>query len=80
MDIQTLTGFFMWCTIINGGMLIFWSIMLMLTPDLVYRIQSKWFPVPRETFNVIIYAFLGLMKIVFLVFNVVPYIALRIVG
>ena len=80
MDIQTLTTFFMWCTIINGALLLFWTLMCMFGPDLVYRTQSKWFPFPRETFNVVIYSFLGLFKIVFLVFNVVPYVALLIVG
>jgi len=38
------------------------------------------FPLPRGTYNVIIYAFLGLFKIVFLVFNVVPYVVLLIIG
>jgi hypothetical protein len=80
MDIQTLTAFFMWCTIINGALLVLWSILCMFAPDLVYRTQNKWFPLPRETFNVVIYSFLGLFKIVFLVFNVVPYVALLIVG
>ena len=80
MDIQTLTTFFMWCTIINGGIFILWSIFLVLTPDFIYSIQNKWFPIPRETYNVIIYSFLGLFKIVFLVFNVAPYVALLIVG
>ena len=80
MDIQTLIRFFMWCIIINGALLVFWTTMCILTPDLVYRTQSKWFPIPRETFNVVIYSFLGLFKIVFLVFNVVPYVALLIVG
>ena len=80
MDIQTLTAFFMWCTIINGSILILWSVFCVFTPDLVYRIQSKWFPIPRETFDVIIYSFLGLFKIFFLVFNVAPYLALLIVG
>ena len=80
MDIQTLTTFFMWGTIINGAFLAFWITMCILTPDLVYRTQSKWFPIPRETFNVVIYSFLGLYKIVFLVFNVVPYVTLLIVG
>jgi hypothetical protein len=47
---------------------------------LVYRMQSKWFPISRETFNVVIYSFLGLFKIVFLVFNLVPYVVLLIVG
>ncbi len=80
MDIQTLTTFFMWCTIVNGALLVLWTTMFILAPDLVYRTQSKWFPIPRETFNVVFYAFLGLFKIVFLVFNVVPYVALLIVG
>ncbi len=80
MDIQTLTTFFMWCTIINGALLVLWTTMCMVVPDLVCRAQSKWFPIPRETFDVVIYAFLGLFKILFLVFNLVPYLALLIVG
>jgi hypothetical protein len=80
MDIQILTAFFMWCTIINGALLVFWTIMCIAAPDLVYRTQSKWFPIPRETFNVVLYSFLGVLKILFLVFNVVPYVALLIIG
>jgi hypothetical protein len=80
MDIQILTAFFMWCTIINGALLVLWTIMCIAAPDLVYRTQSKWFPIPRETFDVILYSFLGVFKILFLVFNVVPYVALLIVG
>jgi hypothetical protein len=80
MDIQTLTAFFMWCSIINGSFLVIWSLLCMLAPDLVYRIQSRWFPMPRETFGVVIYSFVGLYKIFFLVFNLVPYVALLIIG
>ncbi len=80
MDIQTLTKFFMWCTIINGSILALWTLFCMFTPNLVYRTQSKWFPIPRETFDILIYSFLGLFKIFLLVFNVVPYVALVIVG
>ena len=80
MDIQTLTSFFMWCTIINGGLLIFWTLACMFAPELVYRTQKRWFPIPRETFNVVIYSFLGAFKIFFLFFNAVPYAALLIVG
>jgi hypothetical protein len=80
MDIQALTGFFMWCTIINGTLLLFWTMMCFLAPDLVYSTQNKWFPIPREAFNVVMYSFLGLFKIFFLVFNAVPYVALLIVG
>ncbi len=82
MDIQTLTRFFMWCTIIDGAMFVLSATMLMLSPvsDLVYRIHSRWFSISRETFNVAIYSFIGFFKIIVLVFNVVPYVALLIVG
>ena len=80
MDNRALTEFFMWCTVINGSLLILWITMCVVAPDLVYRTQNKWFPIPRETFNVVIYSFLGLFKILFLVFNLVPYVALVLVG
>ena len=80
MDLQTLTTFFMWCTIVNAGLLVLWTVFCVFAADLVYRTQSRWFPIPRETFNVVIYSFLGLFKIVFVVFNLVPYVALLIVG
>lgn len=76
MDTQTLTSFFMWCTVINGSLLLLWTTSYLLAPNLVYKTQSKWFPVPRETFNVVYYAFIGLFKIFFLFFNLVPYLAL----
>ncbi|MDY6881573.1 MAG: hypothetical protein V2J25_05225 [Desulfatiglans sp.] len=80
MGIPTLTAFFMWCTIINGGMLILWTGFCLFAPKLVYRTQSKFFPISEDTFHVIIYSFLGLFNVVFLVFNVVPWIALLIIG
>jgi len=80
MDLQTLTTFFMWCTIINGGLFILWGAFCAFAPDLVYRTQNKWFPMSRETFRVVIYSFLGLFKIFLLIFNVVPYVVLLIMG
>jgi hypothetical protein len=80
MDIQTLTSFFMWCTIINGGVFVYWATICMVAPDWLYGMQSRWFPIPRESFDVAIYAFLGGFKMLFIVFNLVPYLALLIVG
>lgn len=80
MDIQTLTSFFMWCTIINTGFLLFLALIFMLTPDLAYRMQSRFIPISRETFNIAFYSFIGLFKVFVLVFNVVPWIALLILG
>jgi hypothetical protein len=76
MDIELLVAFFKWCTLFNGSLLLFWAAMCVFIPDTVYRLQSKWFPMSRDHYNLAMYAFLGLFKIVFLVFNVVPLLSL----
>ena len=76
MDIQALTTFFMWCTVIDGGILVVWTLLFTFVPDTIYRLQNRLFPIHRETYNAVIYSFLGLFKVLFLVFNLVPYLAL----
>jgi len=51
----------------------------MLAPDLIYLMQKFWFPISGETFDLAFYSFIGLFKIIFLFFNLVPYIALLII-
>ena len=80
MDIQAVTDIFMWCTIINGGLFAFSVVMLVFARDFVYAVQSRFFPIPRDKFDVIIYAFIGVFKIIFICFNVVPWIALLVVA
>jgi len=79
MNNKKLAAFFMWCTIINGGLLVLAIIIGIIGLDLVYGVQGKLFQIPREAFNVVYYSFLGLYKIVWLVFNAVPYVALLII-
>jgi hypothetical protein len=80
MTIEILTAFFMWCTIINAALLIFSSLMILAVSDWIYSIHSKIFSLSREAFNIIIYSFLGFFKIMVFVFNLVPWIALLIIG
>lgn len=80
MDIQTLTSFFMWCSIINIGILFFLALIYMLVPNLAYQLQSKFIPISRQTFDIVFYSFIGFFKVVVLVFNVVPWIALLVIG
>jgi hypothetical protein len=79
-DIGILTALFKWCSIINGSLLLFWTLMWMLFPGLVYKTQSRWFPIPREQFDLAMYKFIGMFKVLFLVFNLVPYMALLIIA
>lgn len=80
MDILTVRTFFLWCTIINGVILIGSSLVCIFVRDWLYPVHSRFFDIPRETVNTMCYSFIALYKILFLVFNLVPYIALLIIG
>lgn len=78
MELSTVMAFFQWCTLLNGSLLLLWAAWCVFAPDLLYRMQTRWFPMSRETFNVVTYAFLGVFKLFFVVFNLVPFLALSI--
>ena len=80
MVIETLTRFFMWCTILNFALLILTSLMCVCAKDWAYGMHSKLFGISREAFNIAIYSFLGVYKIFIFVFCLIPYIALLIIG
>ncbi len=79
LNIQSLTAFFKWCSIINIGLFAVSVIMILAASDFIYAMHGPWFHLPREAFDVTIYALMGAYKIVILVFNLVPYVALRMI-
>ena len=78
MTIETLTGFFMWCTIIGGGLLVFSSLLCMALKNVIGNLHGKMFGMSPETVKPIVYGYIGLFKILWFVFSVVPWIALLI--
>lgn len=80
MNIALLKEFFMWCTIINLGLLIWSAFMCMACKGFIQRVHGKMFGLSPEAINSVIYGFLGLYKIVFIVFVLVPWIALSIMS
>ena len=79
MRVDVLSGLLGWCSIINIGLLLWWFLMLMFAHDFVYRLHTKWFKIPRETFDTIHYAAIAFYKIAIFIFNIIPYFALQIV-
>ena len=80
MDIAILQTFLMWCSIINICLLLLGFVLWLLISDRIYALHGRWFPMPRETFNALFYALLGLYKIIIFVFNIVPWIVLAIIA
>ncbi|MBU4304076.1 MAG: hypothetical protein KJ893_00395 [Candidatus Omnitrophica bacterium] len=69
-----------WCSVINIGLLLWWFLFFTFAHDWIYRMHGKWFKIPVEKFDSIHYAGMAFFKICIFLFNIAPYIALRIVS
>lgn len=79
MELQKLTDFFKWCTIINGGVYVFFLAFCIFAPDFIYQVHSAMFSITRETYDIAIYAFVGLYETLFFIGSIVPFVALLII-
>ncbi|MBN2189697.1 MAG: hypothetical protein JW728_00610 [Candidatus Aureabacteria bacterium] len=80
MTVDTLRAALGWCSIINIGMLLWWSLFFIFARDWIYKIHSRWFKLTPEKFDAIHYSGMAFYKICIFIFNVVPYFALLIAG
>ena len=80
MDIDSIRAFFMWCTILNFALLSLSSLACIFFGDFSYRMNHKFFSISRQEFNIMLVSFIGLYKLFVIVFNLIPYVALVIVG
>ena len=80
MTVEIIRDVLAWCSVINLGLLLFWWLWFMLAHDFMYRFHGRWFKLSVEKFDTINYALIGFFKIGIILFNIVPYLALRIVG
>jgi len=69
-----------WCTLINLGILLWWFLFYTLAHEWVYSFHGRWFKLSKEQFDIIQYGGMAVFKIGIILFNLVPYIALRIVS
>ncbi len=80
MNIEIVRNFLLWCTVINYGMILVWFLFFMLAHNRMYSLHSRWFRLNAEQFDAIHYTGMAIYKIGILLFNLIPYVALCIVG
>lgn len=78
MNIEILKEFFGWMTLINLGFYMWTAIMCVVCKGCMSRIAGKMFGVSEATGKAIIYGYVGMYKLLFMVFNLVPWLALTI--
>ena len=80
MTFELVRGMLMWCTVINFGLLILWFVGFVVARDWIRRLHGKWFKLSEVSFDATHYAGMAIFKLLIFVFNLVPYVALLIVG
>lgn len=78
MNIETARKAFLWCTVIDYGIILVWFLFFILAHDVMYRLHGRWFHLSIEQFDMLHYAGMSIFKIGILLFNLVPYVALTI--
>jgi hypothetical protein len=80
MTLELTRSFLLWCTVLNYGILLVWFLAFASAHDWMLRLHGRWFRLSREQFDALHYAGMSVYKIGILLFALVPFIVLSIVG
>ena len=78
--LSELTEFFGWASIINISFLFLAALSLVLMRDFIVSIHSKLLNISKEELPTLYFNYLANYKVVSLVFFLIPYISLKIMG
>ncbi len=78
MTLEVFTSFLAWCTLINLVFLLIWFFFLTAGSGWMRRMHGKWFALSEEGFAAIHYKMLAYFKLLWVFFNLTPYLVLRL--
>ncbi|MBV9241533.1 MAG: hypothetical protein JO314_05955 [Acidobacteria bacterium] len=78
MTVEVLKRTLAWCTVINYVVLIVWFVAFIFAHDWLRDLHTRWFRLSPDQFDLAHYMGMAIYKIGILLFNLVPYLALRI--
>lgn len=80
LNLETLTTFFGWCSVINFGILIITTLLLSVARGLITNIHSKLMGVEKGNLANVYFEYLANYKIAIFMLNIVPYFALKLMA
>jgi hypothetical protein len=78
--INELTVFFGWCSVISMVFLVFAGLSISLFKGFIINVHSKILSIPPSELPILYFKYLANYKVVILIFNLTPYIALKLMG
>ena len=80
MNMMQLSDFLLYSLLINYGILIIWLVVFVFAKDWMKRLHGQWFKLSDQQFDAVHYGGMAVYKIGVLLFNLVPFIALKMLG
>jgi len=78
MTTEFFTTFLAWCTLVNLVILVLWWLILLAVGGWMRRLHGKWFGVGEEALAATHYTVLAHFKVLWVIFNLTPYLVLRL--
>ena len=80
MNVDAVAEFLGWCTVISFGVMTIQSLAILSLRDWMTRLHARMFRLDEDSLRRSYFQYLALFKIAVIVFNFVPYIALKIMA
>ena len=80
MTVAALLEFFLWTTVIHFAILLCWFLGFRLAHDWMHRSHGRWFRLSVQQFDSMHYAGMAIYKIGIILFSLVPYVVLLVIG
>ncbi len=64
--------------LINVVILLLWFIIVLICPDWLYGITSKWFSIDKHEFDIINYGGIAFYKVINIAFFLCPYLSVKL--
>jgi hypothetical protein len=74
------TAFFGWCSVINIALLLLATVFISAFNRFTKTIHAKMFHVSMTELDIIYFSYLAYYKLGILIFNIVPYVALKLMA
>ncbi|MDG2384790.1 MAG: hypothetical protein P8N76_24185 [Pirellulaceae bacterium] len=78
MTVEQLVAFFGWCTVVNGLVILVWGLAIMTISQPLSKLHARMLHVSEDQMLSLYLQWISQYKLLVLVFNLVPYVALKI--
>ena len=79
LNIEQLAAFFGWCSVINMGLLIFSTLMIIVFKGPISAIHSRLMSLEKDKLPNLYMHYLAYYKIAIIMLNITPYLALKLI-